>query len=78
MKIREIIMWLSIMRNNLKDFPEVGSDSKIKALGEALVIIHKYEKIQEIVEHWACCGNPSDLMITISEVIDGGDKQRMS
>ncbi len=50
MIIREIIMWLSIMRSNLKDFPEVGSDNKIKALSEALVIIHKYEKIEQIVK----------------------------
>lgn len=50
MTIREIIMWLSIMRSNLKDFPEVGSDNKIKALSEALVIIHKYEKIEQILK----------------------------
>lgn len=52
MIIREIIMWLSIMRSNLKDFPEVGSDNKIKALSEALVIIHKYEKIEQIIAHY--------------------------
>ena len=38
----------------------------------ALDIINKYQKIQEIVEHWACCGNPSDSMIAISEVIEDG------
>ena len=41
-------------------------------------VAKKYQKIQEIVEHWACCGNPSDSMIAISEVIeDGNDKRRV-
>jgi hypothetical protein len=29
--------------------------------------------VQEIVEHWACCGNASSSMIAISEVLDGDD-----
>ncbi len=31
------------------------------------------QKIQEIVEHWDCCGNPSDSMIAISEVVEDGN-----
>jgi CRISPR/Cas system endoribonuclease Cas6 (RAMP superfamily) len=32
--------------------------------------LEKYQKIEQIVEHWACCGNPSDSMIAISEVLE--------
>lgn len=35
--------------------------------------MRKYQKIEEIVEHWACCGNPSDSMIAISEVLEDGN-----
>lgn len=43
----------------------------------AVDTMRKYQKIQEIVEHWACCGNPSDSMIAISEVVeDGNDKRK--
>lgn len=35
--------------------------------------LEKLQKIQEIVEHWACCGNPSDSMIAISEVLEDGN-----
>ena len=41
-----------------------------ESLKTAIETIRKYQKIQEIVEHWACCGNPSDSMIAISEVIE--------
>ena len=43
----------------------------------ALDIIDKYQKIQQIVEHWACCGNPSDSMIAISEVLEDGNERTM-
>jgi len=39
----------------------------------AVIIMRKYQKIQEIVEQWACCGNPSDSMIAISEVLEDGN-----
>lgn len=75
MIIREIIMWLSIMRNNLKDFPEIGSDNKIRALSEALVIIHKYEKIKALTDKWSLLPDATVLdfkdVRTIKEVIDG-------
>lgn len=32
--------------------------------------MHKYQKIEKIVEHWACCGYPSESMIAIKEVIE--------
>ena len=35
--------------------------------------MNKYRKIQEIVEHWACCGNPLDSMTAISEVLEDGN-----
>ena len=43
-----------------------------KALEIALDTLRKYQKIVEIVEHWVCCGNPSDSMIAISEVVEDG------
>lgn len=45
-------MWLSIMRKNLKNFPEVGNDNKIKALGFAIDYIKKYQMIKEITDNW--------------------------
>lgn len=44
----------------------------IEAKDIAVDTMRKYQKIQEIVEHWACCGNPSDSMIAISEVLEDG------
>lgn len=37
-----------------------------------LEVAKKYQQIEQIVEHWACCGNPSDSMIAISEVVEDG------
>ncbi len=48
----------------------IGRD--YKALEVALDIMRKYQKIEQIAEHWACCGNPSDSMIAISEVVEDG------
>ena len=39
-------------------------------LKTAISTMRKYQKIVDIVEHWACCGNPSDSMIAISEVLE--------
>ena len=36
----------------------------------ALNIIDKYQKIKEIVEHWSRCGESSDSMMAISEVLE--------
>lgn len=44
-----------------------------EAFDTLIGVAKKYQKITEIVEHWACCGNPSDSMIAISEVLDGND-----
>jgi hypothetical protein len=46
------------------------------SLDMAIDIMRKYQKIQEIVEHWACCGNPSDSMIAISEVLENGSNNQ--
>lgn len=61
---------------------ETIRELKIEFLGEyyrqreakdvAIDVMRKYQKIEQIVEHWACCGNPSDSMIAISEVIEDG------
>ena len=42
------------------------------ALNKGIEIIHKYQKIEQIVNHWSCCGNPTDPMIAISEVLEDG------
>ena len=34
--------------------------------------LEKLQKIEQIVEHWACCGTLSDSMIAISEVLEDG------
>lgn len=39
------------------------------SLAYAIDIMHKYQKIEDIVNHWACCGNPTDSMIVISEIM---------
>ena len=41
-------------------------------INEAVDTMRKYQKIEQIVEHWAGCGNPSDAMIAISEVLENG------
>lgn len=46
----------------------------IEAKDIAVETMRKYQKIKEIVEHWACCGNPSDSMIAISEVLEDGNE----
>lgn len=78
MIIREIILWLSLMRNNLKNFPEVGSDNKIKALSEALNIVHKYEKIKDLTDKWSFLPDTTVLdfkdVRTIKEIIDGNNE----
>ncbi len=43
-----------------------------EAFDTLIGVVKKYQKIEQIVEHWACCGNPSDSMIAISEVIEDG------
>lgn len=43
-----------------------------EATNKLLKVAKKYQKIEQIVEHWACCGNPSDSMISISEVLEDG------
>ena len=61
-----------IIKGNNKDDTEFNK-ANIEALNVVIATMHKYQKIQEIVEHWACCGNPSDSMIAISEVLDNGN-----
>jgi hypothetical protein len=42
----------------------------IESLESAINIMRKYQKIEKIVAHWACCGYPSESMIAIKEVIE--------
>jgi hypothetical protein len=65
------IMDVICENNTIKHSDLVVFDNEKQALRIAAETMHKYQKIEQIVEHWACCGNPSDSMIAISEVIDG-------
>lgn len=53
-----------------KEYHEGYQQSYEDAKEEFKNIMCKYQKIQEIVEHWACCGNAADSMIAISEVLE--------
>ena len=55
----------------LQEVPKVMLITK-ESINVAIDTMRKYQKIEEIVEHWACCGNPSDSMIAISEVLEDG------
>ena len=52
----------------LKDTNTYGTADIAKSV--AIETMRKYQKIERIAEHWACCGNPSDSMIAISEVLE--------
>ncbi len=41
-----------------------------EAFETAIDIMNKYQKIEKIVAHWACCGYPSESMKAIKEVIE--------
>lgn len=43
MDTKETIMWLKIMRANLKEFPEVSNSKKIEALSNAIDIAEAFE-----------------------------------
>lgn len=43
MNTKETIMWLKIMRADLKNFPEVSNSKKIEALSNAIDIVDAYE-----------------------------------
>lgn len=62
MTIDNAITWL-----NTDDFESKGFAD---ATSVAINTMRKYKKIVDIVEHWACCGNPLDSMIAISEVLE--------
>ena len=64
MKIDAIIQSLTAMKS------VIGVNQL--TINEAVDTMRKYQKIEQIVEHWACCGNPSDAMIAISEVLENG------
>ena len=45
MTIDTVTKWLEIIRANLKDFPEVGSDKKIEALDTAISYLEDYQQL---------------------------------
>lgn len=57
MTIDTVNQWLKIQRQNLKDFPEIGSHKKIESLDTAISyledyqqLIIKYQKIEQIAK----------------------------
>lgn len=75
MTIAEPIQTLEYLRDS-GVFPFSTKEGVLYTAGSidfAIETMRKYQKIQEIVEHWACCGNPSDSMIAISEVLEDGN-----
>lgn len=57
---------------NIRTACAIREDTYADFYKEIADTMRKYQKIQEIVEHWACCGNPTDSMIAISEVLEDG------
>lgn len=43
MTTNETIMWLKIIKTDLKNFPEVSNSKKIEALSNAIDIVSAYE-----------------------------------
>jgi hypothetical protein len=68
MSIEESLEWL-ISRKEHYEMDD-NCQELAQALDVAIDTMNKCQKIQKIVEHWACCGNPSDSMIAISEVLE--------
>ena len=71
MMIDESLEWLVSRKEHYE--MDDNCQELAQALDIAIETMRKYQKIQEIVEHWACCGNPSDSMIAISEVVEDGN-----
>ena len=70
MSIAECIKRIGDMRRNYDRWSGLGlTPNESEAFKTAIDTMRKYQKIQEIVEHWACCGNPSNSIIAISEVV---------
>ena len=44
MTIDTTIQWLEILRENLKNFPEISSDKKIESLDTAISYLRDYEQ----------------------------------
>ena len=53
MTTKETVMWLKIIRTDLKNFPEVSNSKKIEALSNAIDIVSdkesykKFEKVRD-------------------------------
>ena len=56
----------------LKKLKSFHNGSYGTSINFAIDTMQKYQKIQKIVEHWVYCGNPSDSIIAISEVVEDG------
>lgn len=65
MDIKETVMWLKIIRTNLKNFPEVSNSKKIEALSNAIDIAEAYES------------NKSDQDLVIGSAYKTGFKMGM-
>jgi len=73
--IDEAIQNIKIVKEDYWEDDGYGNETKeyedtMQSFDMLIDIAKKYQKIEQIVEHWACCGNPSDSMIAISEVLE--------
>lgn len=68
MTIEKSISWIKKSILDMRSAQICISDKL--ALKTAIETMQKYQKIKQIVEHWACCGNVTDSMMEISEVVE--------
>ena len=86
MTTNEILTNLENLQKDYQDFyDEVWQDPEhysivAKSLKNAIDIIHKYQKILEIIDRWKVDtwtdGISYDCMVEISEVVENGDNNK--
>lgn len=76
MTIDTVIQWLKILRQNRKDFPEVGNDKKIESLDTAISYLDDLHEVKKVVAMWKADvfigsdGFAWDCMKKISDIVE--------